>query len=164
MRRLLSVNIFKRLFLLSSEADSFHIPHVASIRTNTCVFCSNQIRTRVSLVAMATNLPDKKETQHTELINTQKDQKRWTSFVYISSKVCQLVLLYTSFPTRGQNVLKKNGHSKGQTVKSHKMSVFIMLSCWTSSSNADHLSRPNGTRTLILCELYLQFHHILNAW
>ena len=41
-------------------------------------------------------------------------------------------------------VLKKIGHeqSGGQIVKSQEISVFIMLSCWISSSNWNHLSRP----------------------
>ena len=56
-----------------------------------------------------TCIPDKKETHHVELINSQKDYKRWTSFVYIGSKVCQLLLHYTSFATRGLNVLKNRG-------------------------------------------------------
>ena len=50
----------------------------------------------------------KRETRNIELINSQKDHKRWTSFVYIGSKVYQLLLHYTSFATRDQNVLKKN--------------------------------------------------------
>ena len=39
-------------------------------------------------------------------------------------------------------VLKKIGHeqSGGQIVKSQEISVFIMLSCWISSSNWNHLS------------------------
>ena len=38
-------------------------------------------------------------------------------------------------------MLKKIGHepSGGQIVKSQEISVFIMLSCWTSSSNWIHL-------------------------
>ena len=68
----------------------------------------------------------KKETHHLELINSQKDHKQWTSFVYIGSKVYQLLLHYTSFATRGKNVLKKNGHKPcgGQILKSHKK-VFL---------------------------------------
>ena len=38
----------------------------------------------------------------------------------------------------------------GQIVKSQEISVFIMLSCWISSSNWNTLSRPNCTQTLIL--------------
>ena len=39
-------------------------------------------------------------------------------------------------------VLKKIGHeqSGGQIVKSQEVSVFIMLSCWISSSSWNHLS------------------------
>ena len=39
-------------------------------------------------------------------------------------------------------VLKKFGHeqSGGQLVKSQEISVFIMLACWISSSNWNHLS------------------------
>ena len=36
------------------------------------------------------NTPNKNETQHAELINSQKDHKRRTGFVYIGPKVCQL--------------------------------------------------------------------------
>ena len=40
-------------------------------------------------------------------------------------------------------MLKKIGHepSGGQIVKSQEISVFIMLSCWISSSNGNHLSK-----------------------
>ena len=34
----------------------------------------------------------KTETHHVELINSQTDHKRWTSFVYIGPEVCQLLL------------------------------------------------------------------------
>ena len=46
-------------------------------------------------------------------------------------------------------VLKKIGHepSGGQIVKSQGISVFIMISCWISSNNGNHLSRPNCTQT-----------------
>ena len=42
---------------------------------------------------------------------------------------------------------KKIGHepSWGHSVKSQKISVFIMLSCKIISSNLNHLSRANGT-------------------
>ena len=48
-----SVNIFKRHLLLSREADSFHISHIASMGRGNEKLCfySNRIRT---LVAMAT--------------------------------------------------------------------------------------------------------------
>ena len=51
----------------------------------------------------------------------------------------------------------KNGQkpSRGQIVKSQKISVFIMLSCWISPSNGNLLSRPNGTQTVLLCKFYL---------
>ena len=54
-------------------------------------------------------------------------------------------------------VLTKIGHepSGGQIVKSQEISVLIMLSCWISSSDENHLSRPNCTQTLILCKFYL---------
>ena len=40
-------------------------------------------------------------------------------------------------------VLKKIGHeqSGGQIVKSQEIRVFIMLSCWISSSNWNHLDQ-----------------------
>ena len=54
-------------------------------------------------------------------------------------------------------VFKKIGHeqSGGQIVKSQEISVFIMLSCWISSSNWIYLSRPNCTQTHILCKFYV---------
>ena len=64
-------------------------------------------------------------------------------------------------------VLKKIGHeqSGGQIVKSQEISVFTMLSCWISSSNWNHLTRPNCTQMLILRKSYLSIHHTrsLNA-
>ena len=64
-------------------------------------------------------------------------------------------------------MLKKISHepSGGQLVKSQKIGVFIMLSCWISSSNGNGLSRPKCAQTLILCILYLLIHHarLLNA-
>ena len=64
-------------------------------------------------------------------------------------------------------VLKQIGHeqSGGQIAKSQEIGVFIMLSCWISSSNWNHLSRPNCTQTLILCKFYLKIYHtrLLNA-
>ena len=50
-------------------------------------------------------------------------------------------------------VLKKIGHEQSgvQIVKSQEISVFIMLSCWISLSNWNHLSGLNCTQTLILC-------------
>ena len=54
-------------------------------------------------------------------------------------------------------VLKKISHkpSGGQIVKSHKIRVFKMLSCWITSSNGNHLTSQTGTQTLILCKFYL---------
>ena len=47
------------------------------------------------------------------------------------------------------------GKYGGQIVKSQEISVFIMLSCWISLSNGNHISRPNCTQTLILYKIYL---------
>ena len=54
-------------------------------------------------------------------------------------------------------MLKKIGHkpSGGQIVKSQKISVFIMLSCWISSSKDNRLKGLNGTQRNILCKFYL---------
>ena len=52
--------------------------------------------------------PTRKEKQHIEVINSQEDHKQWTSFVFISSKVYQLLLQYTSFATRGPKCVKEN--------------------------------------------------------
>ena len=51
-----------------------------------------------------------------------------------------------------KNVYKKISHkpSRGQIVKSQKISVFIMLSCWISSSNGNLLCRPNVTQTILI--------------
>ena len=48
-------------------------------------------------------------------------------------------------------MLKKMVHELkgGQIVKSQKISVFIMLSCWINSSNGIRLNGPNRTPTLI---------------
>ena len=53
----------------------------------------------------------------------------------------------------------------GQIVKSQEISMFIMLSCRISSSNRNHLRRPNCTQTLILYKIYLLIYHtqLLNA-
>ena len=42
-----------------------------------------------------------------------------------------------------------------QIVKSQKISIFIMLFCWISSSNRNCLSRQNGAHTLILCKEFV---------
>ena len=72
-------------------------------------------------------IPNKKETHHVEPINSQEDPKWWTSFVYIGPEVCQLLNHYTYINC----VKNKIGHkpSGGQIVKSHKISVFILLPC-----------------------------------
>ena len=54
------------------------------------------------------SIPDKKETHHVELINSQEDHKWLTSFFYIVPKVCQLLNHFTSFATRGQKCVKEN--------------------------------------------------------
>ena len=81
---------------------------------------------------MPVYIPDKKETQRVEIAYCQKDHERRISFVYFVSKVCQLLLLYTSYAIMGQNALETIGHkpSLSQIIKSHKISVFIMLSFW----------------------------------
>ena len=56
----------------------------------------------LTLLNKVSYIPGKKETHHVELIIFQRDQKRWTRFVYIGSKVCQLLLHNTSFATRGE--------------------------------------------------------------
>ena len=64
---------------------------------------------------------------------------------------------FISFATRRQKCVHENWPKpiRGQIVKSQKISVFIMLSCWISPSNRNLLSRPNGTQTPILCKFYL---------
>ena len=52
---------------------------------------SSRRNTNGKITKIIINIPDKKETQHVELINSEKDHKRWTSFVLIGSKVCQLL-------------------------------------------------------------------------
>ena len=56
-------------------------------------------------------------------------------------------------------MLKIIGHKRswGQIVKSDKISVFIMHSCWMSSSYGNRLSRPNGTYTLFLANSIFEF-------
>ena len=78
------------------------------------------------------------------------------SFISVQRYVRYCCITYRLQPDV-KNVYKKNGHkqSRGQIVKSQKISVFIMLSCWISSSNGNLLSRPNDTQTLILFKYYL---------
>ena len=78
------------------------------------------------------------------------------SFISMQRYVKYCCITYR-FQPGVKNVYKKNGHkpSRGQIVKSQKISVFIMLSCWISSSYGNLLSRPNGTQTLILFKFYL---------
>ena len=58
-------------------------------------------------VNVSANIPDKKRNAtHRTNLKSQKDHKRRTSFMYIISKVCQLLLHNTSFETRGQNCVK----------------------------------------------------------
>ena len=61
-------------------------------------------------------------------------------------------------------VLKKIGHeqSGGQIVKSQEISVFIMLSCWISSSNWNHISRLNCTQTSILASSIFDSSYAIN--
>ena len=47
----------------------------------------------------------------------------------------------------------------GSNCKVTRNKSFIMLSCWISSSNENHFSRPNCTQTLILCKFYLLINH-----
>ena len=56
-------------------------------------------------------------------------------------------------------MLQINGHkpSGDQNVKSHKISVCIMLFCWISSSNGNPFSRPNGTQTPIFANPIFNF-------
>ena len=51
-------------------------------------------------------------------------------------------------------MLKKIGHesSGSQVVKSQKISVFIVLSRWISSSSGYRLSKSNCTQTFIICK------------
>ena len=81
------------------------------------------------------------------------------SLVYISAKVCQVLLRYTSFSIRRQNALKKIGHepSGGQILKSQKISVFKMLSCWITSSNGNRLSKSNCTQHLLFANSIFKF-------
>ena len=53
-------------------------------------------------------ISDKKETHHLELFNSQEDHKGYASLVYISSKVCQVLLRYTSFAIGRRNCVKEN--------------------------------------------------------
>ena len=50
--------------------------------------------------------------------------------VLINAKICQVLLRYTSFVTRGQNVIKKTDHEPcgGQIVESLKIAFLAHLS------------------------------------
>ena len=79
-----------------------------------------------SIHSMLIYIQNKKETQHVDLMNSQKDHKRCTSFGYIVLKVCQLLLHYTSFATRVKHVLKKIGHiPSGCHIKQAFLSCFL---------------------------------------
>ena len=56
-------------------------------------------------------------------------------------------------------VLKKIGHeqSGGQIVKSQEISVFIMLSCWISSSNWNHVNDQIVPRHLFFANFIFKF-------
>ena len=56
-------------------------------------------------------------------------------------------------------MLKKIGHepSGGQIVKSQKISVFIMLSCWISSSNGLVSVNQNVPRPLLFANFIFKF-------
>ena len=72
------------------------------------------------------NIPD--NIPHVELFNSQGDHKR----AYISAKVCQVLLGYTSFPIWRQKCVYENWSwtKWGSTCKVTEKSVFIMLSYW----------------------------------
>ena len=53
-------------------------------------------------------IPNKKETHHLELFYFQEDHKGHASLVYISAKVCQVLLRYTSFAIRRRNCVKEH--------------------------------------------------------
>ena len=59
-----------------------------------------------------------------------------------------------------KNVYKKIGQkpSRGQIVKSQKISVFIMLSCWISPSNGNLFSIPfqSGRQRTVLSHVYIR--------
>ena len=52
--------------------------------------------------------PTKKETHHLKLFNSQENHKRYANLVYISAKVCQLLLRHTPFAIRRRNCVKEN--------------------------------------------------------
>ena len=112
-------------------------------------------------------IPDKKRNTPLRTVQLSGRSQVIGQLVYISAKVRQVLLRYTSLQSGVKSVFKKIGHEPcgGQIVKSQEISVFIMLSCWISSSNGNQLSRPNYTQTLILCKFDLKIHHTrkLNA-
>ena len=67
-------------------------------------------------------------------------------FRYIGVKVCQSLLHYISFATRGQTCVKENWPL---TKWGHKISVCIILSCLTISSNGNHLIILNGALQIL---------------
>ena len=87
------------------------------------------------------HVPNKKETQHAELIRS-KAMPESLSFISVQRYVRYFCITHLSQPG------VKMCYSKlaiNQIVKSHRISVFIMLYCWISSCNGNRLSRPNGT-------------------
>ena len=104
------------------------------------------------------NIPDKKRNAPLRTVQISGRSQVIDQFSFYQCKgMSCTVASYVPLQFGVEVVLKKIGHeqSGGQIVKSQEISVFILLSCWISASNWNHLSRPNCTQTLILCQFYL---------
>ena len=75
---------------------------------NLILFLFEREREGFKRFAACTVYSGEKDRQHIELLNSQKIHNRWTSLVYIITKVCQLRLQDTSFATRGQKWVNEN--------------------------------------------------------
>ena len=88
-------------------------------------------------------IPEKKETHQVELFNLRKiTSDRPVELISVQRYVMYCCVTHLLQPGV-QNVLKKIGREASgcQIVKSQKISVFIMLSCWISSNNGNRISR-----------------------
>ena len=114
-------------------------------KMHTLILCKTDVLSPLRSI----HIPDKKRNAplRTVQLSGRSQVQRYVRYC------CVTCLLQSSV----EIVLKTIGHeqSGGQIVKSQEISVFIVLSCWISSSHWNHLSRLNCTHTLILCKFYL---------
>ena len=119
------------------------------------VFNTNNVLAMI--IVLISNIPDQKRNAPLRTVQLSGRSQVIGQFSLYQCKGLSGTAASHLLQSGVEMVLKKIGYdqSGGQIVKSREVSVFIMLSCWISPSNWNHLSRPNCTQTLILCEFYL---------